>query len=152
MTGQTELRQHTCKSKPVHKAEAENDQRPPWMKSTGAEILDGYELERLPITEQVSRFAMRHATDAIAERNSVPPDIEADTTQVAQARARVGAAAYALNVQQFACAGLNYGYFYPGSPIIHYDDEPAPDQVLGDPVEDRTKRFLARVIAAGRLS
>jgi polar amino acid transport system ATP-binding protein len=27
-----------------------------------------------------------------------------------------------------------------------------PDQVLGDPVEDRTKQFLARVIAAGRLT
>ena len=27
-----------------------------------------------------------------------------------------------------------------------------PNQVLGDPVEDRTKQFLARVIAAGRLS
>ena len=27
-----------------------------------------------------------------------------------------------------------------------------PDQVLGDPVEERTKQFLARVIAAGRLS
>jgi 2-polyprenyl-6-methoxyphenol hydroxylase-like FAD-dependent oxidoreductase len=97
-----------------------------------AEILDGYELERLPITEQVSRFAMRHATGAIAERNSVPPDIEADTTEGAQARARVGAAAYALNVQQFACAGLNYGYFYPSSPIIHYDDEPAPAYTMHD--------------------
>jgi polar amino acid transport system ATP-binding protein len=27
----------------------------------------------------------------------------------------------------------------------------SPDQVLGEPVEDRTRRFLARVIAAGRL-
>jgi polar amino acid transport system ATP-binding protein len=27
-----------------------------------------------------------------------------------------------------------------------------PDQVLGDPAEDRTKQFLARVIAAGRLT
>src|SRR6185437_9373566 len=33
-------------------------------------ILDGYEIERLPITEQVSRFAMRHAVGAIAERSA----------------------------------------------------------------------------------
>jgi hypothetical protein len=38
----------------------------------------------------------------------------------------VGKAAYALNVQQFACAGLNFGYFYDASPIIAYDGEAQP--------------------------
>jgi hypothetical protein len=38
----------------------------------------------------------------------------------------VGRAAYALNVQQFACAGLNYGYFYDHSPLIAYDGESQP--------------------------
>ena len=89
-------------------------------------VLDGYEIERLPITEQVSRFAMRHAIGAIAERTSIPQDIEDPTPEGAAVRQRVGAAAYGLHVQQFACAGLNYGYYYVDSPLIRYDDEPAP--------------------------
>jgi 2-polyprenyl-6-methoxyphenol hydroxylase-like FAD-dependent oxidoreductase len=89
-------------------------------------ILDAHERERHPITEQVSRFAMQHAHGAIAERTSLPPQLEDDTPAGAAARARVGRAAYALNVQQFACAGLNYGYYYDRSPLIAYDGEPQP--------------------------
>ena len=97
-----------------------------------ADILDGYEIERLPITEQVSRFAMKHAEGAIAERTGVPAEIEDAGAAGEAARRRVGAAAYALNVQQFACAGLNYGYFYPGSPLILYDDEAQPAYTMHD--------------------
>ncbi len=89
-------------------------------------ILDAHERERQPITEQVSRFAMRHAQGAIRERTSVPAEIEDDTPEGQAARRQVGEAAYDLHVQQFACAGLNYGYFYDHSPIIAYDGEPAP--------------------------
>jgi hypothetical protein len=35
-------------------------------------------------------------------------------------------------VQQFACAGLNYGYFYDRSPIIAYDGEAAPAYTMHD--------------------
>jgi len=89
-------------------------------------ILGAHERERQPITEQVSRFAMRHAMGAIRERTSVPAVLEDDTAEGEAARRRVGEAAYALHVQQFACAGLNYGYFYDDSPIIAHDGEPAP--------------------------
>lgn len=95
-------------------------------------ILDSYQAERLPITEQVSRFAMHHAVDAIAERTSVPPEIEAEDAAGEDARRRVGEAAYKLHVQQFACAGLNYGYYYPDSPIIHYDGEDQPPYTMYD--------------------
>lgn len=91
-----------------------------------AAVLEGYERERRPITEQVSRFAMRHAQGAIRERTTLPPEIEEDSPRGEAARAAVGAAAYALNVQQFACAGLNYGYYYDDSPLIAYDAEAAP--------------------------
>src|SRR5213079_2285599 len=37
-----------------------------------ASILDAYEAERLPITEQVSRFAMRHAEAEIRRRGAIP--------------------------------------------------------------------------------
>ncbi|MET0245678.1 MAG: FAD-dependent oxidoreductase [Sphingomonas sp.] len=92
----------------------------------GEAILDAYEAERRPITEQVSRFAMNHASSAIKERNTLPPEIEDDTPEGAAARERVGQAAYELNVQQYACAGLNYGYYYDGSTVIAYDGEAQP--------------------------
>jgi len=95
-------------------------------------ILNAYEKERLPITDQVSRFAMRHATGAIRERTTLPPEIEDATPEGAAARAQVGKAAYELNVQQFACAGLNYGYFYDASPLIAYDGEAAPGYTMFD--------------------
>ena len=95
-------------------------------------ILDAHERERLPITDQVSRFAMRHAEGAIRERNNLPPEIEDESPAGAAARKAVGEAAYALNVQQFGCAGLNYGYFYDRSPLIAYDGEPAPAYTMYD--------------------
>ncbi len=98
----------------------------------GAGILRGYQIERLPITEQVSRFAMRIAQGAIAERTGVPKDLEDATAAGVAARQAVGTAAYALHVQQFACAGLNYGYFYPDSPLILYDGEAQPHYTMHD--------------------
>jgi len=95
-------------------------------------ILEAYELERLPITEQVSRFAMRHAEGAIRERTHLPPQLEASSGAGEAVRAEVGRAAYRLHVQQFACAGLNYGYFYDRSPLIVYDGEPAPPYTMAD--------------------
>jgi hypothetical protein len=62
----------------------------------------------------------------------LPPEIEQDSEAGAAARARVGKAAYDLNVQQFACAGLNYGYFYDRSPLITYDGETHPGYTMFD--------------------
>ena len=39
-------------------------------------ILDAYEAERLPITEQVSRFAMEMAGKVLSQRRAVPDEIE----------------------------------------------------------------------------
>jgi 2-polyprenyl-6-methoxyphenol hydroxylase-like FAD-dependent oxidoreductase len=95
-------------------------------------ILDAYQRERLPITDQVSRFAMKHAEGAIHERTNLPSELEDSTPAGAEARARVGKAAYELNVQQFACAGLNFGYFYDASPIVAYDGELQPRYTMHD--------------------
>jgi 2-polyprenyl-6-methoxyphenol hydroxylase-like FAD-dependent oxidoreductase len=95
-------------------------------------ILDAYEAERQPITEQVSHFAMEHAAKMIRARRSVPPNIEADDAGGQLARREAGAEAYALNVQQFCCAGLNFGYFYQGSPIIAVDGEQPPAYSMGE--------------------
>jgi 2-polyprenyl-6-methoxyphenol hydroxylase-like FAD-dependent oxidoreductase len=92
-----------------------------------AAILDAYEAERWPITSQVSRFAMSHAEAEIRRRGAVPDDIEEAGPQGEAARREVGGLAYEINVQQYACAGLNFGTYYDASPVIAYDgaDQPA---------------------------
>ncbi|WP_175955234.1 FAD-dependent oxidoreductase [Burkholderia sp. BCC0405] len=96
-----------------------------------AAILDAYEIERQPITDQVSRFAMNHAQAMIAARGAVPNNIEVAGPEGEAVRANVGRAAYDLNVQQFCCAGLNFGYYYEDSPLIEYDGEEPPSYTMG---------------------
>ena len=93
-------------------------------------ILDAYELERKPITEQVSRFAMSHALALQKEREAVPADLEKPGPAGDALRAVTGQALYDLNVQQYCCAGLNFGYFYDSSPLIAYDGQMAPDYAM----------------------
>lgn len=93
-------------------------------------ILDAYEGERLPITEQVSRFAMDHQRRIV--RSTIPAEIEEDSAQGRAARERIGQEAYDINLVQFAAAGLNFGYVYDRSPIITYDGEQAPAYTMGD--------------------
>jgi 2-polyprenyl-6-methoxyphenol hydroxylase-like FAD-dependent oxidoreductase len=89
-------------------------------------ILDAYEAERWPITSQVSRFAMSHAEAEIRRRGAVPGDIEDAGAKGELARREVGRLAYQINVQQYACAGLNFGTYYDRSPIIAYDGAEHP--------------------------
>ncbi len=96
-----------------------------------AALLDAYEAERQPITEQVSHFAMNHALAVMGQRRAVPPEVEIDGPVGDAARSRVGQAAYDLNVQQYCCAGLNFGYYYDRSPIIAYDGEAPPPYSMG---------------------
>lgn len=90
------------------------------------EALAAYEAERQPITEQVSQFAMNHAIALQKEREGVPPGIEAPGAEGDAARAAAGRALYDLNVKQYCCGGLNFGYFYERSPLIAYDGEAPP--------------------------
>ena len=89
-------------------------------------ILDAYEAERWPITSQVSRFAMSHAEAEIRRRGAVPDALEDDGPAGEAARREVGRLAYEINVRQYACAGLNFGTYYEGSPIIAYDGSAHP--------------------------
>ena len=96
-----------------------------------ASILNAYEAERHPITEQVSHFVMNHAQKMIKARRAVPHNIEAMDAEGEAARIATGSEAYDLNVQQFCCEGLNFGYYYEGSPIIAHEDEPEPAYSMG---------------------
>jgi 2-polyprenyl-6-methoxyphenol hydroxylase-like FAD-dependent oxidoreductase len=98
----------------------------------GDAMLTAYEAERLPITDQVSHFAMNHAHAMARARKAIPPEIEADGPHGDAVRAAIGKSAYDLNVQQYCCAGLNFGYFYQGSPIIADDGEAPPPYSMSD--------------------
>jgi 2-polyprenyl-6-methoxyphenol hydroxylase-like FAD-dependent oxidoreductase len=93
--------------------------------------LNAYEKERHPITEQVSRFAMNHAHEMSKRRQEIPPCLEDKSAEGAAARTAFGQDLYTLNVQQYCCAGLNFGYFYDQSPVMVYDEEKAPDYSMG---------------------
>ena len=97
-----------------------------------AGILDAHEAERLPITEQVSVFAMNHALSLSRQRSEVPDNIDADDEAGEQARIALGKRAYDLNVQQYCCGGLNFGYYYDESPIIAYDEATPPAYGMAD--------------------
>ena len=94
--------------------------------------LDAYEAERQPITEQVSQFAMNHALALQRQREAVPEGIELPGPQGHALRAATGKALYDLNVQQYCCGGLNFGYFYDNSPLIAYDGEHAPAYTMDE--------------------
>jgi 2-polyprenyl-6-methoxyphenol hydroxylase-like FAD-dependent oxidoreductase len=94
-------------------------------------ILDAYEAERLPITSQVSRFAMSHAEAEIRRRGAVPDEIEAAGPEGERARRETGRLTYEINVQQYACAGLNFGTYYDRSPIVAYDGAEHPTYTMG---------------------
>jgi len=46
-------------------------------------------------------------------------------------REELGRQLHEINAPQFACAGLNFGYFYDRSPIICYDGERPPPYDMG---------------------
>jgi 2-polyprenyl-6-methoxyphenol hydroxylase-like FAD-dependent oxidoreductase len=98
-------------------------------------ILDAYALERQPVTDQVSRYAMNTSLTRESLGSSLPHNLEESGPEGDAVRARIGRIAYEQNVGQFCCGGLNFGYFYKDSPIIGYDGEEAPGYTIYDFVQ-----------------
>ena len=94
-------------------------------------IFDAYEAERRPITDQASRIISDIGSKVMMQRNQLSPEIERLDAIGETARAAAGPLAYALDVEQQCCGGLNFGYFYDRSPIIAYDGEQAPTYTMG---------------------
>ena len=94
-------------------------------------ILDAYDAERRPITDQVSRYIADVALRVMQQRHEVSADIERRDAVGAAARERLGKQAYELDVHQQCCGGLNFGYYYEGSPLIAYDGESPPAYTMG---------------------
>jgi 2-polyprenyl-6-methoxyphenol hydroxylase-like FAD-dependent oxidoreductase len=95
-------------------------------------ILDAYEAERRPITDQASRIISDIAQKVMMQRREVPDEIESEGEAGAATRTRVGKHAHELDLQQQCCGGLNFGYFYKDSPIIEYDGETQPAYTMHD--------------------
>jgi 2-polyprenyl-6-methoxyphenol hydroxylase-like FAD-dependent oxidoreductase len=99
----------------------------------GPALLDGYERERLPITDQVSRFAKDLAIKNRADELRNPPaELTLNSPAGEAARRRFGEILSEVNLAQFTPLGLNFAYFYDDSPNIIYDGEAAPAYGLGD--------------------
>lgn len=96
-------------------------------------IIDAYEAERHPITEQVSRFAMASAVQnaQVMSQRGIPTALSWRGPLGAFLRRRIGRKLYDLNVPQMSPEGLNYGYYYEDSPIIAYDGEKPPAYDMG---------------------
>ena len=95
-------------------------------------ILHAYEIERQPVTEQVSRYAMNVSLAGTSLSKGLPDKLEEPGREGDAVRARIGQEAYERNVGQTCCGGLNFGYFYKDSPIIAYDGEEAPRYTMYD--------------------
>ena len=97
-------------------------------------ILDAYQAERQPITEQVSRFAMNKVLEnleTMAAGGTAPPVLVAETPEGDALRKFIGQRLFDINLPQMSPKGLNFGYYYEGSPIIAYDGERAPSYDMG---------------------
>ena len=97
-------------------------------------IINAYQAERLPITDQVSRFAMAKLDEnfkAISGRSV--PKVLSSTGLVGRAlRKRLGQKLFNINLAQMSPEGLNFGYYYENSPIIVSDEEKAPAYGMGE--------------------
>jgi 2-polyprenyl-6-methoxyphenol hydroxylase-like FAD-dependent oxidoreductase len=94
-------------------------------------ILNAYQAERQPLTEQASRLIMDVSLKVMQQRREITADLEAPGPAGDALRARVGREAYALDIQQQCCGGLNFGYYYDQSPLIAYDNEAPPAYTMG---------------------
>lgn len=98
-----------------------------------AGILDAYEAERQPITDQVSRLAMAKMQEnsrLLAERR-VPRVLSSHSLFGRMLRRRLGKKLLAANIPQMSPEGLNFGYFYESSPIIVNDGQQPPAYEMG---------------------
>ena len=97
-------------------------------------ILNAYEAERRPITEQVSRFAMAKLDEnfkAVSSRN-IPKVLSSGGLIGRVLRQRLGKKLFDINLAQMSPEGLNFGYYYENSPIIITDGEEPPAYGMGE--------------------
>jgi 2-polyprenyl-6-methoxyphenol hydroxylase-like FAD-dependent oxidoreductase len=98
----------------------------------GDALLDAYEAERLPITQQVSKYAMEQAMKVGQQHRTISSAMQFEGAHNKEAREQFAKQVYDLTVHQYCCGGLNFGYFYEGSPVIAYDGAEHPAYNMHD--------------------
>lgn len=93
-------------------------------------LLDAYEMERLPVTHQVSRFVKGHSSESRNRRAAIPEAIADAGLTGEAARRDYGQLLIELNNRQYFVGGLNFGYFYDRSPVIAYDGAEQPPYTM----------------------
>jgi len=91
-------------------------------------LLPTFEAERRPILDQVSSIA------ALVRRKNnldISPEVEESSASGDAYRAQLGNYMVENDGPQFACIGLNFGYYYEGSPAIVYDGGQPPTYAIG---------------------
>lgn len=96
------------------------------------DMLDAYELERHPITDQLSRFVGGLGQKLAKDRAGYGPELDAEGPQGDAARIALGRYLVGQNTPQYCCEGLNFAYFYDNSPLVAYDGEAPPPYSLGE--------------------
>ena len=104
----------------------------------------GMEMARIPIPCRAERYTTREGPDTWWPTPEPPHRINQvflepvmfrhaaampHVTILSRTRV-VGREAYELNLGQFCCGGLNFGYFYEDSPITLYDGHVAPKYTM----------------------
>ncbi|MDO5633067.1 MAG: FAD-dependent monooxygenase [Paracoccus sp. (in: a-proteobacteria)] len=93
----------------------------------GPAMLDAYQAERHPITEQVSHHAMQAMLDMVDQlgKGPVPRALSSRLNPLGAAmRLVMGQRIAPINRAQFLPIGLNFGYYYRASTIIAADGTP----------------------------
>ncbi len=93
-------------------------------------LLAAYEAERLPVTNQVSRFVKGHSNESRDRRATIPAAIADAGPAGEEARRDYGRLLVELNNRQYFVGGLNFGYFYDRSPVIAYDGAEQPPYTM----------------------
>jgi hypothetical protein len=91
----------------------------------------GIELGRIPIPCRAERYRAKRGPDTWWPTPEPPHRINQIYLEpVLFAHAVAIPESYEINLGQFCCGGLNFGYFYASSPIIAYDGEAAPTYTM----------------------
>jgi len=72
------------------------------------------------------------AHKVMKQRREVPVEVEWPGSAGDAMRALIGKEAHDIDIQQQCAGGLNFGYYYEGSPIIAYDAAPHPGYTMHD--------------------
>ena len=98
----------------------------------GPRLFEAYDVERRHVGERNRHASFRHANLRMRIRADYSETIHEDSDRGADARAKHGAHIQDLGNLENEAWGIEWGYRYETSPVICYDESPAPDYAWQD--------------------